>query len=114
MSEPIKLALTKEEWDVWHDAGQLRRDTLYVGTKGRGMLGLQRVIVQPPSPMDTECHAVAALCLYQQPFGFTQEDAEILRQIAPFVVGASIAQRDLRAWAHRLADRIAALLPPSE
>lgn len=41
--------------------------------------------------------------------GFTDEDVEILRQIAPFVVGSTIAQPDLRAWAHGLADRLEAL-----
>jgi len=52
-------------------------------------------------------HALAALCLHDQPFGFTREDVEFLRDMAS-------------EWASEeyeylnLADRIDALLPPEE
>lgn len=79
MSEPITPALTPDEWK---DAADITHNS--------------------------EDHAAAALFLYQQPFGFTQDDVDVL----------------LREWEYRcmkdddpiksIADRIAALLPPSE
>lgn len=47
-------------------------------------------------------HALAALCLHGQPFGFTWEDVRVLRE--QFHVNLL----------QDLADRIAALLPPEE
>lgn len=52
-----------------------------------------------------ELHALAALALYGQRFGFTHEDVRILRDLAEELV-----RDDL----HDLADRIEALLPPRE
>lgn len=51
-------------------------------------------------------HKTAALCLYQQPFGFTQEDVTYLRGIAsdPFLPHDGVADS--------LAQRIKNLLPP--
>ncbi len=52
-------------------------------------------------------HALAALCLHDQPFGFTREDAE-------WCVAASyaFANPHLKRNLLSLADRIEALLPP--
>lgn len=50
-------------------------------------------------------HADAALCLYAQPFGFTQEDVTAIMRSYP---GSSADTAILRS----IADRIAALLPP--
>src|SRR5690606_30074156 len=52
-----------------------------------------------------ELHALAALALYGQRFGFTHEDVRSLRDLAEELV-----RDDL----HDLADRIEALLPPRE
>ncbi len=51
-------------------------------------------------------HALAALSLYGQPFGFTREDVNLLR----YAAGVCIADRELNG----LADRIEALLPPEK
>ena len=73
----------------------------------------------------------AALCLYDQPFGFTQADVSRLHLIAQFITNVGIDPRSdeaqvfldsqpewmrdtwqLASWALDVADRIAALLPP--
>lgn len=63
-------------------------------------------------------HGVAALCLYGQPFGFTQEDVTALRAFiasAREYIGPPERQTE---WTRRadvldsIADRIASLLPP--
>lgn len=53
-------------------------------------------------------HAVAALCLYGQPFGLTREDVKTLRTFRRQMLATS------EEWARvkDLADRIEALLPP--
>ena len=53
-------------------------------------------------------HALAALCLHKQPFGFTSDDVVALQDLAAFVVNDS----EYRKQALSLAARIAALLPP--
>lgn len=60
-----------------------------------------RVIASMPE----DRHALAALCLYEQPFGFTQEDVKGLRWAATgsLLFGGALAE---------LAERIEALLPP--
>jgi len=60
-----------------------------------------------------ERHALAALALYGQPFGFTQEDVTLLYGIAHHFQ----AFPGDRAYTNRitaLADRIAAMLPPND
>ena len=69
-------------------------------------------------------HALAALCLYGQPFGFTQEDVDaLLSNLHDDDCGALWALYDHECTCHRsptiarlqsLAARIAALLPPSD
>ncbi len=77
-------------------------------------------------------HALAALCLYQQPFGFTAEDVSLLRNtaaifrksaiesaagaVAPDDEAAALAQAFIRSLGEpyeSLASRIASLLPPT-
>jgi hypothetical protein len=55
-------------------------------------------------------HGVAALALYGQPFGFTQEDVALLYGVDDYNAG----RRDAVARLVNLAARIAALLPPEE
>ena len=63
-------------------------------------------------------HKLAAFCLEGQPFGFTREDVEMLREEAGTIALDSGMDRD--AWAiaaknlTNLADRIEALLPPED
>jgi hypothetical protein len=51
-------------------------------------------------------HALAALCLYGEPYGFTREDVEFLGMMA------QASDPMFGNFARSLADRIAALLPP--
>lgn len=84
-----------------------------VYTRGTGFFGLQRVgFERLPQPCDTECHAVAALALYGQPFGFTREDVKLLRDEAEGEWNGE--QMDVGRRLLRLADRIEALLPPEK
>lgn len=58
-------------------------------------------------------HALAALCLYDQPFGFTQEEVQKMRDHADNAEATyPYAEGDLD-WLRSIATRIAALLPPS-
>lgn len=94
MSE-IKNALTPEEW----------------------VDALQRVRIDPAHDVDIDVaigwvryhkssqHALAALALYNQPFGFTQADVELLRDLED-------APDDQRLAVEPLRKRIEALLPP--
>lgn len=62
------------------------------------------------SSYETGRHAMAALCLYGQEFGFTREDVEWLRLMALDMADLR-APMNVKACNH-LADRIEALLPP--
>ena len=96
MSERVEPALTPEEWARF---GCIRkpnvlhaRDGAYV-RNGHGYLDISEALEEPLGPEDIEFpitsdsamvapearHALAALCLHGQPFGFTREDVERLR-----------------------------------
>lgn len=60
-------------------------------------------------------HAVAALALYGQPFGFTREDVEAVESAYDVLFDHNVGPVSptmARLWSLR--DRIAALLPPPE
>lgn len=70
-------------------------------------------------------HAIAALLLYGEPFGFTQQDVQDEREVSEYCAvmsakhradgdAATAAKFDLLGGHHReRADKIAALLPPA-
>lgn len=106
-SDDVKPALTAEEW-----------------ARGPGVFGWDDGSVfiahRDEQPSVERPHAVAAVLLHGQPFGFTREDVRMLRECAK-------QQRDIEldseaiayagsleygAELDALADRIAALLPP--
>lgn len=99
MSE-IKPALTPEEWVSWTRDGDPRPQISFDGERWHPSL-----------------HALAALCLHAQSFGFTHEDVAMLRANATgfeYVAGQVGANLDGEAAKMRdLADRIEALIPPS-
>lgn len=116
MADRIEAALTPEEWGrIWY----VQRENLELdGTPpfcidqfGSG------VTIHNPKTL----HTLAALCLYGQPFGFTQEDlAYLTAAIADQRVIGERSSGLHRANAPRmlaglesLASRIAALLPPT-
>lgn len=103
MAEDVKPALSAEEWaDVASDP-----DWWAAEADGLGRVAGECL----ESRTDAERrHAAAALALHGQPFGFTQEDVELLRtSIAEDEDGCFDQTRT--AMLKGLADRIAALLP---
>lgn len=107
MTTPITPALTPDEW---RNLSASRTDgvnahDLSIKDYRSGLVwlnvGEQSVRVDDRPSM----HAIAALALHEQPFGFSRADVEALRHIAsdePKLAPALV----------NLADRIAALLPP--
>lgn len=60
-------------------------------------------------------HALAALCLYQQPFGFTQDDVRLLKDFAAaHREWPNEKQIDFASKLESIATRIANLLPPKD
>ena len=133
----IPSALTPEQWraldyrqparalDAWREQKPERRSaddpTQYIAQMGityDGCVTLmsrahERVEVPPPAR-----HALAALALYGQPFGFTHDHVRALRQVAdgletpppaagPATLGTAECLRDVAA-------RLGALLPPPD
>jgi len=114
MTDKIAPALTREEWGM-------RGHCLYfhgitVARFHEGDVGLMDG--QNPSPAAR--HALAALCLSGQPFGFTREDVIRLSALIEALEHADTAQEllvelivlDPNPW-RQLVVRIAALLPPA-
>ncbi len=104
----MKPALTASEWDEVSRAqnGEYNMAPMIYGhvaaLKGTTIPQLQRL------------DAVAALCLHNQPYGFTHEDVRTLRaageESEAFYDGYDANTARLRS----LASRIAALLPPEK
>lgn len=118
----IAPALTPEEWK----GGYYYSDDLRLNRKNAGIGGQPRLNVEVLShPLggvtndQRDLHALAALCLYGQPFGFNAIDVEFLNERAD---AAEAYGRDLmndRAMEsaekfRALAARIEALLPPDK
>lgn len=98
----IKSALTAEEWAAGHREDPA--NTLHAeGDAGEGLVvdGLFEGRAR---------HALAALALHGQPYGFTWADVDALHDAAPEVFNAHGEMRPLL----NLAERLAALLPPRE
>ena len=86
----MKPALTPEEW-----AHREKWGAIAVG-----------------SASDPRPHALAALALHGQPFGFTREDVEWLREMVDSDTNPETAPVEFNAMCLSLAARIEALLPP--
>jgi hypothetical protein len=121
-----KAALSAAEWEELR-AGRPNLEIWDDPPPGSGVLGIEdqsedaakgyaRVLPQAR-------HALAALALHDQPFGFTWEDVDRLREAVDDIDFSHITDperrqlmeldtRMLRAWMLDLADRIADLLPP--
>ena len=103
----ITPALSAAEWN-----GVLRQQD--------GLAQLREQFAQLPFPP----HAIAALLLYEQPFGFTQQDAQDEREVSDYCAVMAQQNRELGDQAtaakfemlgrrhHERAEKIAALLPP--
>lgn len=119
MSEEIKPALTPEEWAGEQPA--MNRDDVLIyhdpPPRGGGCIGITDRDPDDPSSvviLPEHRHALAALALHGQPFGFTWEDVDLLREEArsEYAIpdGMGFTGQELLD----LADRIAALLPPRD
>jgi hypothetical protein len=101
MTDDTKPALT---WDEWQEAINWKTGRAINLHDGNGP------------------HAIAALALYGQPFGFTHDDLQFLRDMAaywqktggfgPAIGGVQYRRQDAVEASTSLAHRIAALLPP--
>ena len=100
MTEEIKPALTPDWWERIPDGGVEPKP---LGNDWMALDGW---------PVKLTRHALAALCLYGKPFGFTPEDVELLRNAALDADASDYRGADAAAF-DDLAARIAALLPPS-
>lgn len=108
---PIPPALSDKEW--LDSFGAHNHDTTH---------GERSVYIACDEAGETR-HALAALCLHGQPFGFDQDDVELLRTVAagieahPRTDGTTygelqVTETAVRSLVESLADRIQALLPP--
>lgn len=99
---PIEPALTPEEWAIILPTPEV--------VAGEGLEVIARRASVKPIPRDwvdveDRPAAIAAAALYRQPFGFTRDDVDLCRS------GDTESPDDCKAF-RRLADKIAALLPP--
>jgi hypothetical protein len=94
--------MTEEEWKEYPWLGSIERQDEKIRN---GCCGCSL-----PEP-----HGLAALCLHEQPFGFTHEDVKRLRMVEALPVSDSTVLEAVayNEWVNDLADRIAALLPPT-
>lgn len=114
MSDEITPALTPDEWA---NSAAARGDETLTAHMHRDWPGgmivtVGRHAVQIP---DEAFHAVAALCLHGQKFGFTRADVALVRGAAEEFEFRSDPDFPLQSGNVRflaLADKLAALLPP--
>lgn len=116
MSEEIMPAMSAEEWNsrvldgagkAYIRAGNVERWENPVDGEFDSVSCNNEYAIDP--------HSTAALCLYKQPFGFTQADVDALRAVVDAAESEqSAAWSDAHTLPARLAiNKIAALLPPA-
>ncbi len=128
---PIPPALSPDSWKAFADGYGIPDGFDFNAAHTEDGMMLSLVVEEPAYLCGQERHALAALCLVGQPFGFTQEDVNALRHYAAwektaanwcpegYVFGTmdEINRLDRLAKADELlslAARIASLLPPPE
>lgn len=127
MSEPIKPALSAEGWErilrpkfpLGLSAAYIEREHPAPPTTAE-VIRQQLLILQSDQyghytyPETDDYHALAALALHGQPFGFTREDVTALRNVANSLdVDDPTYEATLEVIAS-LTDRVSALLPPEK
>lgn len=99
----IKPALTPEEWEVHGDQAMVTEHWCEMVLRGRKTTWEERT------------HALAALCLHGQSFGFTREgDVKLLQGILWHLTATNQLTPEARRHLAHLTDRIEALLPPEK
>lgn len=113
----VKPALTREEWEIeTHDWETGLPPLPRMVTE----YSVELLIAGRKTTPEERNHAMAAMCLHGQSFGFSWEDVDVLRHEATYLHEA--ANRGAKypvvseygADLESLADRIACLLPPRE
>jgi hypothetical protein len=111
MTDEIQRALTGLDWaNIREGHEKPLHGDMGVSLWGEGIaLHTGNRYTEVAAPGDR--HTLAALCLYQQPFGFTHEDVKMLEAFAAYSIRE---KHDTAAADHltALASRIASLLPP--
>lgn len=121
MSDDITPALTDEEWEKQ----RIKRDRLDGGwwPDSEQIWAFPKGVRIGPAEeapslwvRSDDRHALAALALHEQPFGFSREDVELIRTARDTTPDLfTRAQRaDLVARTEGLIARIAAMLPPEK
>ena len=108
MRESIGPALTPDEWARAGSASTVVASDggVYFGERKPGRMGVEALRVDVAS----ERHALAALALHGQPFGFTNDDARALNDAIVYLHNHHYDASKIAS----IARRIAALLPPEE
>lgn len=115
MSDDIRPALTPEEWAAGEKVDRFDRwDERFVSGDDNAVTACDEVnCVHIRTPKLR--HALAALALHGQPFGFTHADVALVRDCVGMEWGLATREQ-ARETERRLLDlvaRLAALLPPS-
>lgn len=111
--QTITPALTPEEWQPIDPSG----DVIYTGPRVGDQAWIEGGEVWLHARTEGEeivenPHGLAALCLYQQPFGFTHEEIDRLWSIAAFLDSPSVAATEDGWFLLGVAAKLRALLPP--
>ena len=104
-TQAVQPALTAKEWENKRYYAESGTGEMIVNMgkwNGTGFMAHSSI---PEHGRSADRHAAAALCLHEQPFGFTREDVDDLKDII-----ALLGFKDLED----LVARIEALLPPED
>ena len=111
----MKKALTDEEWIAGYSSDDVR-----VALRSGGRVGVTALAWPLGGSLgdQRDLHALAALCLHEQDFGFTRDDVIALRSMTGEGVNTGNPELDRLiggyvAKIQSVADRIEALLPPA-
>ena len=113
MSE-IKPAATAEDWSKY-----LAGENKYIQPgHGDGFISILNRASEYDHLEPWVARSVAAYCLHEQPFGFTREMLEAIRECVTlaehFFSVSERGEEDILVEAREVADRIEALLPPEK
>jgi hypothetical protein len=107
----VKPALTPEEWSAKE---YYRENSDQVKLCGK-YLSVNNDESETCSLHDSEArHALAALALHEQPFGFTWDDLMVLYEAVRAAERAAPYGNELADQLRPIRDKIAALLPPRD
>jgi hypothetical protein len=111
MPDEIKPALTPEEWTAVLNDDRPPADSWASLSSFMGEGKRQFVFNEEYFVEDDARHSIAALALHEQPFGFTHEDVDALREEADDE-WSGVREPNRGTILRSVADRIEALLPP--